>query len=151
MRSSLGAHALALVLLATGCRGKLVATAELKDAGSTEVHFQSTGTPLVLWADIKGSWRTDSSHPILPVHYDVSFFANRTMVGRTSCETRPSDHRVCSSMVTVGSQTLANCEDRLACEVPKLPPGDILMRVAGTRGGLGLVVMRNMSLNARAE
>lgn len=66
----MGKYLLVLALVLTGCRRKLVATAELKGPGTATAHFPSTPKPLTIWADTDVKW-TGGEHS----KPDISFRA----------------------------------------------------------------------------
>ena len=113
-----------------GMRGDLIVTAPLSGAGSAEARFVATGGDLALWASLNGS---SSSSPgsktlrkILPVRYDIEVIHDGKLLHTLSVETqrsRPSQKLVCTRA--------PDCEVYLE-DLPKLPPGPVLLRVKGT-------------------
>jgi hypothetical protein len=140
---------IACVLVMAACRGKLVATAELHGAGTAEARFHATGAPLILWADTDGKWRGNSkSH--LPVHYDVDVLAGGANSGHVSCDTKDSRQSVCGVHVSSGDVQRGDCELKLACRLPAVPAGDIVLRVKGEPGKSATEV-KKLSINVREE
>ena len=138
---------LGFTLAATGCRGKMIATAELHGAGTADAHFKSTGGPLVLWADTDGKWRGGRrSH--LPAHYEIDVRASGKHVGHVSCDTQNASTSVCGSTVAINDLHSGDCEVKLTCALPTIPAGDATLHVTATLGANAMEV-RKMSINVR--
>ena len=134
-------------LLATGCRGKVVATAELHGPGTADAHFTSTGAPLVLWADTDGKWH-GGSNSRFAVHYEIDILSGGAKTGHISCDTKDSSESVCGTKVSEGDVHTGDCELKLACELPAIPPGAAVLHVTGTLGA-GTSDVKKMSVNVR--
>lgn len=139
---------LALALLSTGCRGKMLATAELRGAGTAEARFAATSAKLTLWADTDGKWRSTKR---LPVSYDIAVTVDGKSVGHVSCSTADVSVSVCGTSVTIGSSHSADCEMKMSCSLPALPAsGAVVLRVTAKLGP-GVESTTNVSLNVREE
>ena len=125
--------AISSVLCVTACRGKVVATAELHGPGTADAHFQSTGAPLVLWADTDGKWHGGSSSHFA-AHYEIDVLSGNSKVGHISCDTKDSSESVCGVKVSEGNEHHGDCELKLACELPSIPAGAATLHVTGTTG-----------------
>jgi hypothetical protein len=140
---------LALVLLTSACRGKIVATAELHGAGTADAHFQSTGAPLVLWADTDGKWNGASGkYAHFPAHYEIDVLSKGAQVGHISCDSQHASESVCGSKTSNGTSHSGDCELKLPCTLPSIPAGDASLHVVATVGkDVGEV--KKMSINVR--
>ena len=147
MRPFSAVLAIAGVLLLTGCRGKIVSTAELHGPGSAAAHFTSTGAPLVLWADTDGKWH-GSSHARFAAHYEIDVLGGTTKVGHISCDTKDSSESVCGVEVSDGDTHHGDCELKLTCELPAIPAGAATLHVTGSLGA-GTSEVKKMSVNVR--
>ncbi|HEY1694498.1 MAG TPA: hypothetical protein VGG39_20150 [Polyangiaceae bacterium] len=148
MRSSLlllGACALVLVL--TGCRGKVLGTAELHGPGTADAHFTSTGAPVVLWADTDGKWH-GGQHSHFAVHYEIDVLSGGKNVGHVACDTKDSSESVCGVEVSDGNEHHGDCELKLACQLPAIPAGPADLHVTATIGA-GTSDVKKMSVNVR--
>jgi hypothetical protein len=137
------------VLVVTGCRGKIVATAELHGAGSADVQFQSTGAPVILWADTDGSWTGgtgNNSH--FPVHYEIDVFSKGANIGHVACDTKETSESVCGVKTSNGSSHSGDCELKLTCVLPAIPIGAASLHVVGTPGKQASDI-KKMSINLR--
>ena len=110
----------ACILVTAACRGRIVATAELHGEGTAEAHFQSTGAPLVLWADTDGTWRGSKDFPTA----------------------------ICGTHISNGDLQSGDCELKLTCTLPAIPSGDTILRVKGVPGKYAMEV-KKMSINVR--
>jgi hypothetical protein len=135
------------ILLMTGCRGKVVATAELHGPGSADATFTSTGAPLVLWADTDGKWH-GGSNSRFAVHYEIDVLGGTTKIGHISCDTKDTTESVCGVKVSEGDTNHGDCELKLACELPSIPAGPATLHVTGTLGA-GTSDVKKMSVNVR--
>ncbi len=151
MRSALALSTAVLVAASiTGCRGKVLAKAELHNPGMAEATFQSTGKKVTLWADTVGEWTGDSESR-LEVSYDIDVIVNGVSSGHVACSTTESSSSVCSSSVTINESHKAKCERKLQCELPPIPAGaNVVLRVTG-RTGPNVKSVEEMSLNVRAS
>jgi len=133
---SLTAHALlvplAVALPLLGCRGKLVATAELHAAGSATVHFTMPSNGLKIWAELKGKWVGGPDDGMMPVTYAMSFRQHEKRVGQAVCGTASSTGHLCSVLYNVFGHHTSDCEVEFPCAVPTLSPGDVEFLVEGT-------------------
>lgn len=137
------------VMSLVACRGKELGVAVLHGTGSAEAQFQSSGKPIVLWADTDGEWEGGhDSH--FPAHYEIDVFAKGAKVGHVSCDTQSSSQSVCGSTFTVNSSHRGDCELRLACAVPAIPQGPASLQVAGTAGP-GTANIKKMSIKVREK
>ncbi|MCK6531919.1 MAG: hypothetical protein L6Q84_03015 [Polyangiaceae bacterium] len=129
-----------------GMRGDLIVTAPLKGAGTAEARFVATGGDLALWASLEGSGSgspgSKALRKILPVRYDIEVIHDGKLLHTLSVETqrrRPNQRLIC---------TMApNCEVYLE-DLPKLPPGPVLLRVKGTPAPV-FTSVKDMSLLVR--
>ena len=137
----------ACTLLATGCRGKVLATAELYGPGTADAHFVSTGAPAVLWADTDGKWH-GGSHSHFAAHYEIDILSGTTRIGHISCDTKDSSEAICGIKVSDGNSNRGDCELKLACKLPSIPQGPATLRVTGTLGP-GTSDVKKMSINVR--
>lgn len=139
---------LALALLFSGCRGKMLATAELHGAGTAEARFAATTAKLALWADTEGKWRGGKR---FPVSYDLAVTIDGKSLGHVTCSTADVSVSVCGTSVTIGSSHSADCELKMKCSLPALPAaGAIVLRVTAKLGP-GVESTTNVSLNVREE
>jgi len=137
----------ASLLVVTGCRGKAVATAELHGPGTADAQFQSTGAPLVLWADTDGKWH-GGSNSRFAVHYEIDILANGTKTGHIACDTKDSSESVCGTKSSSGDVHTGDCEIKLTCAVPAIPAGPATLHVTGSLGA-GTSDVKKMSINVR--
>lgn len=138
--------------LATGCRGKLLAKAELHGEGTAEARFEKGAKGVVLWGNLDGKWRGGKNSK-LPVAWDVEVFQKGKPVGRVQCDT---DHRggvsICGGHRNFFGEHAADCEVDLACKLPALEPGEVVLRVKGRKLHPERVVsIEEMSLFVREE
>lgn len=139
-----------LALALAGCRGKLVATAELKGPGTATTHFASTPKPVTVWADTDAKW-TGGEHSKPEISYEVDVRQNGKDVGNVSCSTTNSGGKtVCGTDSNIMGTHDADCEYLLACTLPALQPGDVEVKVTGATGA-NVKSTKKMSLNFRAE
>jgi hypothetical protein len=130
-----------------GCRGKVLGTAELHAAGTAEAQLVMPAGKLALWADTAGKWR-DAER--MPVHYEIDVLAAGKSLGHVTCDTSSSKSSVCGLSVTNGNETSADCELKLACELPPLPAtGTVILRVTA-KVGPNVQEITKVSLNVRA-
>lgn len=150
-RRSLGrvATAFALLALLAACRGKLLATAHLDGPGSAEARFTSTGKKLVFWADTEGRW-TGGKSSRMEIVYDVDVLVDGALVAHVTCDSADVSTSVCGTHTNFMGDHEADCELKLKCAIPKVPPGEALLRVRG-RKGANVLEVRNMSLNVRED
>ncbi len=150
MRST-GTLALLAVVVSSsvGCRGKMVATAVLSGPGTADVQFESTGKPLVLWADTEGSWIGDKRSRF-PALYEIDVLSNGAKIGHVTCDTSTSTMRVCGTRVSVNNSRQGDCELKLTCRLPPIPAGSASLHVTGSSGP-GASNIKNMSINVREE
>jgi hypothetical protein len=141
--------AVACALLAVGCRGKLMGTAELHGPGTADAHFQSTGAPVVLWADTEGKW-TGGPHSHFAARYEIDVFSGSSKIGHVSCATKGGGVSICSTEVSVGRSHRGDCELKLDCQLPAIPAGPATLHVTGTVGA-GTSDVKRMSLDVREE
>jgi hypothetical protein len=143
------------VVLATGvavggCRGKIVATAQLTAPGAAETRFPVTGKKLALWADTDGKWN-GSKNSRFDATYEIDVLQNGATVGHISCSTMERDGTtVCGTHSNVMGSHDADCEIALGCRLPPLTGGEVQLRVTG-RTGPTVKLVRKMSLNIREE
>ncbi len=130
-----------------GRRGSLIATARLTGPGVAEASFPGGSSPLALWADVDGKWRGVGD---LPVSYAIQLFQAGKTLGRLQCSTGGVRVRHCGVMVELLGTKSGACENKLGCELPKLPPGEVTARVTATLGP-GVDSVKNVSLNFRSE
>ena len=72
-------------------------------------------------------------------------------MGKVSCSTPAmGGTSVCGSQGSFNNSREADCEVKLACTAPKLPPGEVELRVTG-RTGPNVTLVRKMSLNVRED
>lgn len=137
-----------LLALVAGCRGKLVATADLRGPGTTEVALSGTGARLEVWADYDAKWKgPKSSKPVL--EYDIEVLKKGEKVGSVHCSTmKPGSTSVCGSHSNVMGEHDADCESNLACKLPAEAEGSVTLRVTGTLGK-NVLSTKKMSLNFR--
>jgi hypothetical protein len=118
------------VLLAAGCKGEIVATAELHGAGTAEARFTPTpGKKQVLWADTDGTWRQTEN---MQVSYEIDVLSGGATVGHVSCNTDDSSYVGCGMITSTGSVHSGDCAMKLRCALPTLPAGEITLRVTAT-------------------
>ncbi len=137
------------LLIASGCRGKVLATAALSGPGTAEAHFQSTGAPVMLWADTDGAWHGGSSSHFA-AHYEIDVLSRGAKTGHVSCDTKDSSTSVCGVKVSSGNTHHGDCELKLACDLPPIPAGPATLRVVGSLGA-GTSDVKNMSINVREK
>ena len=130
-----------------GCRGKAVATAELHGPGTADAQFQSTGAPVVLWADTDGKWH-GGSNSRFAAHYEIDVLANGTKTGHITCDTKDSSESVCGTKMTNNNEHTGDCEIKLTCVVPAIPAGPATLHVTGSLGA-GTSDVKKMSINVR--
>lgn len=147
MRHSVLVLAATCGLLVIACRGKVVGTAELHGPGTADVHFTSTGAPLVLWADTDGKWHGGSSSHFA-AHYEIDVLGGSTKVGHIACDTKDSTESVCGTKVSNGDTHTGDCELKLTCELPAIPAGPATLHVTATTGA-GTSDVKKMSVNVR--
>jgi hypothetical protein len=140
---------LATCALLVGCRGKALATAVLTAPGTADVSFQSTGAPVVLWADTDGKWH-GGAHSHFAAHYEVDIMSGANKLGHITCDTKDSTESVCGTHARTGDDNSGDCEVKLACAVPTIPAGLASIHVAGTLG-VATSDVKKMSVNVRAE
>jgi len=136
-----------LAIALVSCRGKVVGTATLTGPGSADVDFQSTGKPLVLWADTDGEW-TGMSQSKFPAHYEIDVVSSGSPVGHIACDTKDSSEAVCSGTVTINQSHRGHCELKMKCDLPAIPAGPASLHVTATSGASKI---KNMSLNVREK
>lgn len=146
MRILQSAVVMAFVLV-TGCRGKVLGTAELPGPGTADAHFQSTGAPVVLWADTEGKWH-GGSNSRFAAHYEIDILAGTSKTGHIACDTKDSPEQVCGVKVSDGDTHSGDCELKLGCQVPAIPAGPATLHVVATTGA-GTSDVKKMSLNVR--
>jgi len=129
-----------------GARGDLIVTAPLRGAGTAEARFVSMGDELGLWASLDGrgtgSPGSKTLRQILPVRYDIEVIHDGKPLHTLSVETqrnRPNQKLFCTIS--------PNCEVYLE-DLPKLPPGPVLLRVKGTPHA-SVTSVKDMSLLVR--
>jgi len=141
---------LGLVVVLAGCRGKLVATAQLAGPGTAATHFASTVKPMTIWADTDVKW-TGGEHSRPDLTYEIDVTQGGKGVGHVSCSVANHGGRqVCGTDSTFGNTRDADCEILLGCTLPSLPLGDIEVKVVGATGP-NVKSTKKMSLNFRAE
>jgi len=147
------------LVFAAGCRGKVVGTAELRGSGSANVEFQSSGEPLVLWADTDGDWRDNlacnprvkqTQQAYFPVHYEIDVHAKGAKIGHVACDTVSADAASCRATSCTNESYSANCELRLTCRLPPIPAGPASLSVVGSVGA-AVASVRRMSINVRQK
>lgn len=139
--------AISCVLCATGCRGKIVATAELHGPGSADASFQSTGAALALWADTDGKWHGGSSSRFA-AHYEIDVLSGGAKIGHITCDTKDVSESVCGMKISNGNEHSGDCEMKLACQLPAIPAGAAILHVTGASGA-GTSEIKKMSINVR--
>ncbi len=134
-----------------GCRGKLLATAYLAGPGTAEAHF-TAGAPVELWSDSVGTW-LGPEWAKLPLHYDIDVTQSGKLVGRASCDTDTEDGTsVCGVESNAGGRHHGDCEVHMICDLPKLAPGDVTLKVTGRIADPSRVKsLTLMSLNVREK
>jgi hypothetical protein len=136
------------VLLVTGCRGKVVATAELHGPGAADAHFTATGAPLVLWADTDGQWH-GGAHSRFAAHYEIDVLTGTgSKIGHIACDTKDASESVCGVEVSDGDTHHGDCEIKLPCELPVIPAGAASLHVTASVGA-GTSAVKKMSINVR--
>lgn len=139
----------ALVTLLGGCRGKLVATASLRNAGAVDIKFRPPGKKLVLWADTDMKWKgPKTSKP--DVSYEIEIMQGGKVVNKVSCSTNErAGTSICGSHSNIMGTHDADCEIELACSFPALS-GEVELHVVG-KTGPNVISSQKMSLNIREE
>lgn len=141
---------LGLVWMLAGCRGKLVATAELKGPGTATTRFAWAGKPMEIWADTDAIWDgPKSSKP--EINYEVDVRQNGKDVGHVSCSTGSrGGTSICGSTTNIMGKHDGDCEYLLTCKLPALQVGDVEVKVVGTTGS-NVRSTKKMSLNFRND
>lgn len=139
-----------LVLMLAGCRGKLVATADLKGPGTATTRFAWSGKPVAIWADTDAVWNgPKNSKP--EINYEVDVSQNGKNVGHVSCSTNDRGATsVCGSTTNVMGKHDGDCEMILTCTLPPLQLGEVEVKVVGTTGA-NVRSTKKMSLNFRHD
>ena len=125
---------LALLLFAAlaGCRGALLGKAELHGEGTAEARFQKAQKPVVLWGHVEGKWRGGKNDK-LPVVWDVEVVQEGKTVGRVTCDVDDVRSTLCGVHTFVNGEHEAGCELALACQLPSLAAGEVVLRVTGRK------------------
>ncbi len=133
-----------------GCRGKLLATAELHGPGKASVRFVPNGAKVVLWADTDAKWKgAKSSKP--DITYEIDVRQAGKVVGHTACSTAAhGGTSICGSTTNLFGTLDADCEIALACMLPTVGPGEVELQVTGATGN-NVVSVKKMSLNLRED
>jgi hypothetical protein len=137
----------ASAVVVTGCRGKIMGTAELHGPGAADVTFESTGAPVVLWADTDGKWH-GGGNSRFAAHYEIDVLAGTSKVGHVSCDTKDASESVCGVKMSEGESHSGDCEIKLPCQVPTIPAGPASLHVVATTGA-GTSDVKKMSINVR--
>jgi hypothetical protein len=138
---------LALLALLPGCRGKLLGTAALQGPGTASTTITLGAKSPRLWADTDGSWRGPKGSK-MQLDYEIDLVRGGAVIGHTRCSTAARGSSICGVHSTVGGKHDADCELELSCQLPSLPPGELELRVTGTKGA-NVLEVRKMSLNVR--
>lgn len=151
MRAYLGLAVVA-ALVACGCRGKLLARAELRAPGTATVRFVPAPKERYrLWADTEGIWTGPDETPF-PVAYDVQVKQGGKVLGRVACDSRTSSGGVCGGESNLFGEHTGDCEYKLTCELPDLGGGEVALEVRGYFPEPGRVKrVRDMSLMVRKD
>ncbi len=137
-------------LAACASRGPLLARAELRGPGTAEARFLSTATPPELWVSLDGMW-SGGRYSKLPIHFEIDVMHAGQSPGHIACDTGTASYSVCGASRTVGSTHSGDCEVRLECQLPALPPdADVTLRVTGSRAG-PIETIVDMSLLVRSK
>jgi hypothetical protein len=137
--------------LLTGCRGKLIATAQLTQPGTAETKVAVSGKKrLALWADTDGKWN-GSKDSRFDASYEIDVLQGGATVAHVSCSTMDHDGTtVCGTHTTINANHDADCEIALGCKLPPLVAGEAQLKVTG-RVGPTVKQVRKMSINVREE
>ena|SRR5438105_1765487 len=143
----------AMLPLLAGCRGDLLASAKLPGPGTAQTRFDS-GKDVELWSAFDGQWEGNASSKYSkpPLAYQIEVLQGGDVVGKVTCVTATSSSRVCGEFKKVGGEFEGDCEFRMNCELPKLRPGEVVLRVTGKLADPARVKqVKDMSLNVRAK
>jgi hypothetical protein len=147
MRPGLLAFVFASTLVLGGCRGKILATAELPGPGKlVTVTLRSPGK-VALWADTDGKWHDGDK---MPVHFTIEVVSGGKSIGHVECNSQDAATSVCGTEVTVNDEHSANCELKMPCKLPPLPPGDVLLHVRADPGP-NVESVKRIALNVRQD
>ena len=141
--------AIAVLVSLAGCRGKVLASAELTGPGIAEAQFIATGGKATLWADLDGAW-SGTKNSQMEVRYEVELVQNGATIGSLVCDTKANrgSSSVCGTHSDIHGEHEGDCEISLDCPLPQLPAGATVMRVKATTGS-NVKSVKRMSLNLR--
>ncbi|MBX7078305.1 MAG: hypothetical protein K1X88_03890 [Nannocystaceae bacterium] len=150
----LARHAMASLVcgaLVCGCRGDLLAKAELHGEGVAQARIASGPDALALWGQVEGKWRGGKLDK-LPVAWDVEVTQQGTLVERLACDTDHVESVICGVHAFVDGVHEADCELRLSCRMPALAPGEVVLDVTGRMlRPAQILAITEMSLHVRAD
>lgn len=139
-----------LVLALGGCRGKLVAHADIRSSGGTAEVTTTLPAGATIWADTDGEW-TGAPKSYMSVAYTIEVMEGGKATGAVTCDTSATESAVCGSITNIGGHHSGDCELRLStCKVPNGATGAVTLKITA-KTGANVTVARNLSLNFRVD
>ncbi|NOU30151.1 MAG: hypothetical protein HOO96_19790 [Polyangiaceae bacterium] len=139
-----------MALALGGCRGKLVAHADIRASGASAEVTTTLPAGATIWADTDGEWN-GSKNSYMSVAYTIEVMEGGKATGSVTCDTSATESAVCGSITNIGGHHSGDCELRLAtCKLPNGVTGAVTLKITA-KTGANVTVARNLSLNFRVD
>ncbi len=134
----------------SGCRSKLVSHADIRTSGGFAEVMMTLPAGASIWADTDGEWN-GPKNSYMSVAYTIEVLEDGKVTGTVTCDTSATESAVCGSITNIGGHHAGDCELRLSsCKVPNGVTGAVTLKITA-RSGANVTVVRNLSLNFRAD
>lgn len=133
-----------------GCRGKLIARADIRASGGSAEVSATPPAGATVWADTDGEWN-GPKNSYMAITYTIEIMQGGKATGTFTCDTSVVETAVCGSVTNIGGHHSADCELLLsACKLPSAATGAVTLKITA-KTGANVTVARNLSLNFRAD
>lgn len=133
-----------------GCRGKLVARADIRASGGSAEVTTTLPAGATIWADTDGEWNGPKKS-YMAITYTIEVMEGGKATGTVTCDTSVVETAVCGSVTNIGGHHSADCELLLStCKLPNGASGPVTLKITA-KTGANVTAARNLSMNFRAD
>ena len=119
--------ALAASFVACEAPGTVVGKATLHGEGSVGTQFTRGKGRVEIWAKFAGKWQ-GSKYSKLPILWTIDLTQGTKRLGQVVCDSEATEGTLyCGTTTNVGGIISEDCEVRLACALPFLEVGEVVV------------------------